>query len=107
MPTRLWEARRTGRARQSSGSTSAPESHGRTRSHAATATARLSPFRKTGVDAGDLLHVPETLRMLEVEDVVVRPVEVVGDVRDLLVDPVSRVRHDSPRRPPARLMVNR
>ena len=46
-------------------------------------------------------------RVLEVEDVVEGPVEVVGDVRDLLVDPVGRVRHDSPRRPPARSMVNR
>ena len=33
--------------------------------------------------------------------------EVVGDVRDLLVEPVGRVRHDSPRRPPARSTANR
>ena len=40
-------------------------------------------------------------RVLQVKDVVKGPVEVVGDVRDLAIERVRGVRHDSPRRPPA------
>ena len=45
--------------------------------------------------------------VLHVEDVVERPVEVVGHVRHLLVDAVGGVRHDSPRRPPERSTAKR
>src|SRR5690242_18914111 len=54
-----------------------------------------------GVDPGDLGDVGQPVGVFEVEDVVEGPVQVVGDVRDFLVQPVGRVRHDSPRRPPA------
>src|SRR5262249_11705108 len=59
-----------------------------------------------GVDPGDLGGVPEPVGVFQVEDLVQRPMEVVSEVRDLLVQPVGRVRHDSPRRPPARSMSN-
>lgn len=55
-----------------------------------------------GVDARDLLDVTGALGVGEAEDLRSRPVEVVGDVRDLLVETVGPVRHDSPRRLPAR-----
>src|SRR5437899_7050177 len=53
------------------------------------------------VDPLDLPHEALPQGVLEVEDLVERPVEVIGDVRDLAVEAVGRVRHDSPRRPPA------
>lgn len=43
--------------------------------------------------------------MLEVEQIVEAPVEVVGDVRDFLEQPVGPVRRYSPRRLPARSTV--
>ena len=58
------------------------------------------------VDPSDLPGKSLTLVMLEIEQVVERPVEMEGDVRDLLVDPVGRVRHYSPRRPPATSTAN-
>src|SRR5512139_3910620 len=50
------------------------------------------------VDPADLLDEAQPQGVLEVEDRVHRPVEVIGDVRDLLEQAVGRVRHDSPRR---------
>lgn len=44
--------------------------------------------------------------MLEIEKLLERPMEVIGDVRDLLEEPLGRVRHDSPGRSPARSIVN-
>lgn len=61
---------------------------------------RCSVARDAGVEGTDLADESLTLRMLEVEDVLPGPVQVVGDVRDLLVQPIGRVRQDSPRRPP-------
>src|SRR4051794_34558022 len=58
------------------------------------------------VDSADLLDEPPANRMLEVEDLFERPVEVVGDVRDLLEELVGRVRHDSPGASPDRSTVN-
>ena len=46
---------------------------------------RRSPPEDAGVDPADLVDEPPPVGVLEVEDVVQRPVEVVGDVRDLLV----------------------
>ena len=45
----------------------------------------------------DLVDEALPVGVLEVEDLVQRPVEVVGHVRDLLEEPVGRVRHDPPR----------
>src|SRR5437660_246492 len=45
-------------------------------------------------DPLDLPHEALPQGMLEVEDLVERPVEVVGDVRDLAVEALGRVRHD-------------
>ena len=49
------------------------------------------------------LHLVRTVYRPHTE----RPVKVVGHVRHLLIDPVRGVRHDSPRRPPARSAVKR
>ena len=68
-------------------------------------TTRRSAALAGAAEAADLLDVPSSLGMLEVEDLGPRPSEVEGDVRDLVVQGVGRVRHDSPRRPPARSMV--
>src|SRR5262249_15355432 len=57
------------------------------------------------VDVRDLPHEPLPDRVLHVEDLLEVPVEVVGDVRDLAIQRVRCVRHDSPRRPPARSTV--
>jgi hypothetical protein len=53
------------------------------------------------IEPTDLLDVAAPIGMLEIEQWIEPPVEVKGDVRDLLVELVGRVRHDSPRRPPA------
>src|SRR5262249_11625917 len=60
------------------------------------------PLTDRSVNLRYLADVPTPLRVLHIEDVVRSPVEMEGDVRDLLVQRVGRVRHDSPRRPPAR-----
>lgn len=64
-----------------------------------------SPPRRL-VQAADLLDEALPIGMLKVKDRVQRPVHVVGDVRDLRHEPVGRVRHDSPRRPPATSTAN-
>lgn len=64
------------------------------------------PFVRPRVDAGYLADPALALVVLEVEDLRTRPVEVVRQVRDLLEQPIGRVRHDSPRRPPARSTSN-
>src|SRR5262245_33835074 len=81
-----------------------PDRGGRT----ATAGARDSCLLgQAPVDAADLVHEPQPQGVLEIEDRVHRPMEVVGDVRDLFEQPVGRVRHDSPRRcSPATSTVN-
>ena len=58
------------------------------------------------VDTPDFLDEPLPYGMFEVEDVVERPVEVVGEVRGLLVEALGRVRHDSPGASPATSTVN-
>ncbi len=58
------------------------------------------------VDAPDLAGEPLPFVVLQIQQIVHRPVEMEGDVRDLLIDPVGRVRRYSPRRPPATSMAN-
>src|SRR5262249_7917799 len=60
----------------------------------------LSLLGQALVELGDLVHVAPAEGGFEIDDLVVPPVEVVGDVRDFLVDAVGRVRHDPPRRSP-------
>ncbi len=64
------------------------------------ATSRLSG--DPPVDAGDLLDEAPPERVLQVEQLPERPMEVVRHVTDLLVEPVRRVSQDSPRRPPVK-----
>ncbi|GAA3638679.1 hypothetical protein GCM10022236_46350 [Microlunatus ginsengisoli] len=61
---------------------------------------RGSVARDAGVEGTDLADEPLSLGVLEVEDLLTGPVQVVGDVRDLFVQTIGRVRQDSPRRPP-------
>ncbi|WP_399422117.1 AMP-binding protein [Streptomyces sp. WAC05292] len=68
----------------------------------------FSPVRRPAGSRRRLLHqirhpphVRLPVRVLQVEDRVQVPVEVVGEVRGLLLEHVRRVRHDSPRRLPA------
>ena len=58
------------------------------------------------VDLADLVDDPRPSRVLEIEDRIERPVEVVGDVRDLFPETVGRVRQDPPGASPARSTVN-
>src|SRR5829696_6167383 len=58
------------------------------------------------VDLADLVDDPGAQRMLHVEDLLERPVEVVGNVRDLFEQTVGRVRHDPPDGSPAMSTVN-
>ncbi|GGP52564.1 hypothetical protein GCM10010231_24520 [Streptomyces sindenensis] len=67
---------------------------------------RSPAFVDAGVDPRYLPHPLLTFAVGEVENVLTLPVEVVGDVRDLLPQPGKRVRHDSPRRPPERSTSN-
>ncbi|GAB2909180.1 hypothetical protein GCM10027028_01220 [Streptomyces sundarbansensis] len=67
---------------------------------------RSPDFVDAGVDPRYLPHPLLTLAVGEVENVLTLPMEVVGDVRDLLPQPGKRVRHDSPRRPPERSTSN-
>ena len=53
------------------------------------------------VDLGYLVDETGPEGMLQIEDVVHPPVQVVGDVRDLLVESVGRVRQDRPSTSPA------
>ena len=48
------------------------------------------------VDPGNLFHPAQALRVLEAQDLVVRPVKVIGDVGYLLVQAVERVAYDTP-----------
>ncbi|NED04901.1 hypothetical protein G3I55_24920 [Streptomyces sp. SID6648] len=67
---------------------------------------RSPAFVDAGVDPRYLPHPLLSLAVGEVENVLTLPMEVVGDVRDLLPQPGKRVRHDSPRRPPERSTSN-
>nr|WP_165891102.1 hypothetical protein [Streptomyces globisporus] len=67
---------------------------------------RSPAFVDAGVDPRYLPHPLLTFAVGEVENVLTLPMEVVGDVRDLLPQPGKRVRHDSPRRPPERSTSN-
>jgi hypothetical protein len=55
-------------------------------------------FIETAVDAGNLLHPAPSLPVLEIQDVVQRPMKVIGDVGYLLVQVVEGVAYDSPPR---------
>src|SRR4051794_21715896 len=55
---------------------------------------------QAAVDAADLVDELTAKWMLEVEDLVERPMEVIGHVRDLLVGASDRVRKDPPGQPP-------
>ena len=64
---------------------------------------RCLPFSPSGlvkpaVDIGDLLHPPLSFGVFEIQDVVPRPMEMVGDVGYLLVQPVEGVALYSPPR---------
>lgn len=64
-----------------------------------------APSRLSGdppVDAGDLLDEAPPERVLQVEQLPERPMEVVRHVADLLVESVRGVSQDSPRRPPVK-----
>ena len=50
----------------------------------------------TTEDSGDFLHPPLPLAVLEPQQLLVRPVEVVSDIGYLLVEPVEGVAYDSP-----------
>ncbi len=67
---------------------------------------RSPAFVDAGVDPRYLPHPLLTFAVGEVENVLTLPMEVIGDVRDLLPQPGKRVRHDSPRRPPERSTSN-
>ncbi len=67
---------------------------------------RSPAFVDAGVDPRYLPHPLLAFAVGEVENVLTLPMEVVGDVRDLLPQPGKRVRHDSPRRPPERSTSN-
>ena len=67
---------------------------------------RLLLFREAPIDAGDFLDDALADRMLEIENLFERPVQVIRHVRDLLEEAVGRVRHNPPRRPPAMSTVN-
>ena len=66
-----------------------------------------SALLDSGVQRADLRDEPLALEVIEIEDLLTRPVQVVRDVRDLLVQPVGRVRLYSPRRPPDTSTANR
>lgn len=89
----------------SASATPAPGPSVRRRSQSPNPT-RSPAFVDAGVDPRYLPHPLLTLRVGEVENVLTLPMEVVGDVRDLLPQPGKRVRHDSPRRPPERSTSN-
>ena len=70
---------------------------------ACTSGERPSADRFVGpiVDRRDLLNEALTGRMIEIEQVIKRPMKVVCHVRDLLIQTVSRVRQNPPEAPPA------
>ena len=53
------------------------------------------------VDGSDFTNESLPGWMIEVHQTVVVPMEVIGDVRDLLIETVSRVRQNPPEAPPA------
>lgn len=53
-----------------------------------------------------MVDIGQPVGVLEVEQSVQRPVQVVSEVRDLLVETIGRVRDYSPRRLPDRSTVN-
>jgi hypothetical protein len=63
-------------------------------------------FAQPLIDRCDLADETLAVGMLELQDVVKRPMQVVGNVRNLLVQPLGRVRQDPPRRSPAISTVN-
>jgi hypothetical protein len=59
-----------------------------------------------GVDPSDVVEVGQPVGVFQVKQGVQRPVQVVGEVRDLFMEAVGRVRDYSPRRLPDKSMVN-
>jgi len=59
--------------------------------------ATLPASAQLPVDLGDLLHPAPAIGVFELQDDFQRPVEVIGDVGYLLVEPVQGVAYDSPR----------
>jgi hypothetical protein len=57
----------------------------------------VGPF----VDGSDFTNKPLPSWMIKIHETVVVPMEVIGDVRDLLIETVSRVRQNPPEAPPA------
>src|SRR5690242_21678540 len=53
-----------------------------------------------------MTQISLTIGVFEIEQIVQRPVQMKGQVRDLLVQAVGPVRHDSPRRLPAKSTAN-
>ena len=59
----------------------------------------------SGVEPSDVVDVRQPVGVFQVEQGIQRPVQVISEVRDLLLQAVSRVRGYSPRRLPDRSMV--
>ena len=51
---------------------------------------------EAAVDFGNLLYPPPPLRMLQIEDIVQRPVEMIGNVGYLLMQAFEGVAYDTP-----------
>src|SRR6185369_3429888 len=86
-----------------------PRSNPRPAARRVVATANGGPsgsrLLRAPIEKVDRLDEPPPGRVLEVEELFERPVEVIGHVRDLVEEPITRVRHDSPGPPPARSIV--
>jgi len=67
---------------------------------------RSAPSFYALIDFCDLAGKALALAMLQIEQIVERPMEVISDVRDLFVKAFGRVRRYSPRRPPATSTAN-
>ncbi len=63
-------------------------------------------FGQAPVDVRDLADEPQPVGVLEIQDLVERPVKVISNVPNLLEQPLGWVRHDPPRRSPAISTVN-
>ncbi len=63
-------------------------------------------FTHAPIDRRDLIYETPTCRMVKVQELIHGPVEVICHVRDLLIEPVSRVRQDPPDEPPATSTAN-
>lgn len=96
----------TGSAAPSTGRTGATDRQPRADSEAPDRTSGcatcLSPaLVDPDIDAPDLCHVAEPVPVDQIQQGIRRPVEVVGEIGDLLIQPLSRPDQDSPRRSPA------